>query len=88
MQIFANRAMAMDDSVINYFFSLLFSYVNFCTGINQKLFDTLKESFSNVLPKMVAVEGDVTQLGLGLSVGDVKKMENVSVIFHAAASVR
>jgi thioester reductase-like protein len=52
------------------------------------LFDTLKESFSNVLPKMVAVEGDVTELGLGLSAEDLKKMENVSVIFHAAASVR
>lgn len=37
---------------------------------------------------MVAVAGDVTLLGLGLSVESLKQMENVSVIFHSAASVR
>lgn len=37
---------------------------------------------------MVAVGGDVTLIGLGLSDESFKQLANVSVIFHSAASVR
>lgn len=40
------------------------------------------------LEKMVPVAGDVTLLRLGLSDDDWHRMQKVSVIFHAAASVR
>lgn len=38
--------------------------------------------------KIIPINGDVTVLDLGLSATDLKQMENVSIIFHAAASVR
>lgn len=41
-----------------------------------------------MLEKIIPVEGDVTLLKLGLSQNSLKAMENVSIIFHAAASVR
>lgn len=37
---------------------------------------------------MIAVEGDVGVLGLGLSMETLEQLKNVSVIFHSAASVR
>lgn len=37
---------------------------------------------------MVAVEGDVGALGLGLSPETLERLTNVSIIFHSAASVR
>lgn len=37
---------------------------------------------------MVAISGDVTEIGLALSDEDKIRMENVSVVFHSAASVR
>ncbi|XP_063708794.1 uncharacterized protein LOC134837352 [Culicoides brevitarsis] len=52
------------------------------------LFDKVRAEDPNILSKLVPVFGDVTQLGLGLSDSDKKLMENVSVIFHSAASVR
>lgn len=52
------------------------------------LFDKLRAERPAVLSKLVAVNGDVTALQLGLSATDLDRMSNVSVIFHAAASVR
>lgn len=52
------------------------------------VFDRLRASNPKVLSKMVAVAGDVTQLGLGLSDADRLLMADVSVVFHSAASVR
>lgn len=42
------------------------------------------EAFS----KIIAIEGDVSALGLGLSDESRERMKDVSVIFHSAASVR
>jgi fatty acyl-CoA reductase len=53
-----------------------------------KLFAPLKKRSPEMLDKMVGISGDVTELGLGLSAEDLKRMENVSIIFHSAASVR
>ena len=52
------------------------------------LFDRLKEENAANLKKMIPINGDVCVLGLGLSDQDLKRMENVSIIFHSAASVR
>ena len=56
--------------------------------INLLLFEPLKLTNANAFEKLVPIAGDVTELGLGLSASDVKLMENVSIIFHSAASVR
>ena len=52
------------------------------------VFDRLKIEQPQNLDKLVAVNGDVTALGLGLSAEDVERMSGVSVIYHSAASVR
>lgn len=52
------------------------------------VFDRLHTECPHTLPKMVAINGDVTAKGLGISAEDLALMANVSVIFHAAASVR
>lgn len=52
------------------------------------VFDRLHTEVPENLSKMIAINGDVTQLKLGISDEDYEIMSNVSVIFHAAASVR
>lgn len=37
---------------------------------------------------MIAISGDVMEIGLALSEEDKKRMANVTVVFHSAASVR
>lgn len=56
--------------------------------INLPVFDRLRSSNPAVLAKMIAVAGDVTELGLGLKAEDLQLMREVSVVFHSAASVR
>lgn len=48
----------------------------------------LKENNPDILDKMVAVEGDVGILGLGISSEARELLKDVSVVFHSAASVR
>lgn len=55
---------------------------------SQSVYNRLKVENPNALNKMVAIAGDVTLIGLGLSEDSIKEMANVSVIFHSAASVR
>lgn len=52
------------------------------------VFDRLHEECPGQFKKLKAVNGDCTLKGLGISDDDYKRMENVSVIFHSAASVR
>ncbi|PSN39593.1 Fatty acyl-CoA reductase 1 [Blattella germanica] len=57
--------------------------------INMPLFDVVKKECPERLAKIVPVSGDVMKLGLGLSESDKKTLEeNVSIVFHSAASVR
>lgn len=42
----------------------------------------------DVLDKMIAIEGDVSILGLGISSESRMLLSDVSVVFHSAASVR
>lgn len=56
--------------------------------VKMDVFDILRIKNPNFAQKLVAIGGDVTEIGLGLSEADKKLMKNVSVIFHSAASVR
>jgi len=49
----------------------------------------LKYDRPNVLTKMIPIAGDVTSPSFGLSAGDLKLLvDNVSVVFNLAATVR
>ncbi|KXJ70568.1 hypothetical protein RP20_CCG023141 [Aedes albopictus] len=52
------------------------------------LFEVLRKQDPDALSKMTPIKGDVSQLGLGISSEDRKRMSEVSVIFHVAANVR
>lgn len=52
------------------------------------VFDRLRRENPKNLKKMIAIAGDVCQLGLGLSASALEQMSNVSIVFHSAASVR
>lgn len=56
--------------------------------VDLPLFGPLRETMPHVLHKLVPIAGDVTEIQLGLSNQDLVRMENVSIIFHSAASVR
>jgi fatty acyl-CoA reductase len=49
----------------------------------------VKEQQPNVMEKITAVKGDVTLPELGLSSSDLQLLiENVSIVFHSAATIR
>uniref|UniRef100_A0A182RXE0 Fatty acyl-CoA reductase n=1 Tax=Anopheles funestus TaxID=62324 RepID=A0A182RXE0_ANOFN len=52
------------------------------------LFDVLKSKSPDALEKIHPIEGDCTQLKLGMSAESVERMKEVQFVFHAAASVR
>ncbi|XP_022197920.2 fatty acyl-CoA reductase 1 [Nilaparvata lugens] len=53
------------------------------------LFDKLRTASPSSFDKVVLMEGDMSELGLGLSPADYKTLaQNVSIVFHVAASVR
>ena len=54
-----------------------------------QVFDTLRNERPGVFKKVVPVPGDLEHPGLGLSEGDLQLLvNNVSVIFHMAATIR
>ncbi|KAG5887300.1 hypothetical protein JTB14_007027 [Gonioctena quinquepunctata] len=56
---------------------------------NMAIFDTLRKSDPSVLNKIIPINGDVTELQLGMSKKDRHSIiNNVQIIFHSAASVR
>lgn len=54
----------------------------------ESVFTRLRDENPKMLNKLVAIPGDVSQLKLDLTTESTKLMENVSIIFHSAASVR
>ncbi|XP_049545191.1 fatty acyl-CoA reductase wat-like [Anopheles darlingi] len=52
------------------------------------LFSVLKAENEASLAKICPVEGDCTQLKLGMSADTLEKLQNVQFVFHVAASVR
>ncbi|KAJ9079058.1 Fatty acyl-CoA reductase 2, partial [Entomophthora muscae] len=56
--------------------------------LKNPVFDTLRKSHPNFSSKVVAVEGDLSQDGLGLSEEDTDKLASVvETIVHCAASI-
>ena len=54
-----------------------------------QLFDQIRNTTPEVLEKLVAVEGDIMEPGLGISEEDTELLATcVSVVFHAAATVK
>lgn len=56
--------------------------------LKNPIFDVIKRINPNFHEKIVPVRGDVSELKLGLSDDDSAMMQNVSIIFHSAASIR
>ncbi|XP_050074474.1 putative fatty acyl-CoA reductase CG5065 [Anopheles maculipalpis] len=56
--------------------------------VSCPLFDRLREENKGALNKVVPIFGDITQLRLGMYEEDIQRLNNVSVAFHLAASVR
>ncbi|XP_028165466.1 fatty acyl-CoA reductase 1-like [Ostrinia furnacalis] len=54
----------------------------------SQVFDGLRQSHPAQLDKLHAVAGDVTKPVLGLCAADLEEMQEVSVVFHCAATVR
>jgi fatty acyl-CoA reductase len=53
------------------------------------LFDIVTQYYPEFRSKLEAIEGDLLEPNLGISPEDEKKIiENVSVVFHSAATVR
>lgn len=53
------------------------------------LFDKLRDKDPDALNKVIAIGGDIQSHALGISADDEKMLiKNVSIVFHAAATVR
>ncbi|XP_037071461.1 putative fatty acyl-CoA reductase CG5065 [Pollicipes pollicipes] len=59
------------------------------TLLKAQIFDGLRRAAPSQLEKLVAVPGDIMQPGLGLSSTDKARLqEEVSIVFHSAATVK
>lgn len=57
--------------------------------LNSKAFDRVREENVNQLSKVLAISGDITLPGLGISQSDLELLvRDVSVVFHSAATVK
>lgn len=56
--------------------------------LDSKLYERLRAEQPQTLAKVVPIAGDVKELGLGISETDLKRLRNVTVVYHSAASVR
>ena len=60
-----------------------------CQNFRTKVFDALRKDSPEVLNKLVAIGGDMSLAELGISSADTKILaENVSIVFHSAATVK
>ena len=57
--------------------------------LKVSIFDKIRETDPKALHKVVAVTGDITSPGLGISDKDLSKLiRDVSIVFHSAATVK
>jgi len=57
--------------------------------MSAKIFNKLKETSSDLMSRVDVVSGDITEPNFGLSEEDEKKLiDNVSVVFHSAATIK
>ena len=55
----------------------------------RQVFDGLRRESPHSLKKLVAISGDITLDGLGISAADLKQVtDNVSIVFHSAATLK
>ncbi|XP_066251790.1 fatty acyl-CoA reductase wat-like isoform X2 [Euwallacea similis] len=56
---------------------------------DDEIFDMMKKAYPKFRHKIVAIAGDCTMPGLGLSIEDRKRLiDEVNIVFHVAATVR
>lgn len=56
--------------------------------LQNAIFKRARNERPESFQKIVVIEGDCKEIGLGISPEDLKKLQNVNIIFHSAASVR
>jgi fatty acyl-CoA reductase len=57
--------------------------------IDAKIFEKIRDENPVALNKLIAIEGDITKDGLGISKNDLNSLiSDVSVVFHSAATVK
>uniref|UniRef100_A0A1A9Z4Q0 Fatty acyl-CoA reductase n=1 Tax=Glossina pallidipes TaxID=7398 RepID=A0A1A9Z4Q0_GLOPL len=56
--------------------------------LQDPVFERVRREQPQSFKKIFAIAGDCKELGLGISPDDRKRIENVTMIFHSAASVR
>ena len=57
--------------------------------LDVKIFDKIRDCSPSSLNKVLAIEGDITLPGLGISDADLKALvRDVSIVFHSAATVK
>lgn len=57
--------------------------------LSSVVFSRIRKENEKLLTKVIPVSGDITYPGLGISSSDLKVLkENVSVVFHVAATIR
>nr|QLI62002.1 fatty acyl-CoA reductase 12 [Streltzoviella insularis] len=54
----------------------------------SQVFDVIRQNNPKQLDKIVTIAGDVEQPGLGLNSGALQLLQEVSVVFHAAATLK
>lgn len=59
------------------------------TLMESSVFDRIRKSSSDLMDKVIAINGDITEENFGLDEDSQKLLaENVSIVFHSAATVR
>ncbi|XP_054164907.1 putative fatty acyl-CoA reductase CG5065 isoform X2 [Oppia nitens] len=57
--------------------------------LNAKIFEKIRDENPKALNKIIAIQGDITLNGLGISESDLDLLTNdVSIVFHSAATVK
>lgn len=56
--------------------------------LQNPIFKRAHREQAETFRKIVVIEGNCMDIGLGISEQDLQKLQNVNIIFHSAASVR
>ena len=62
--------------------------IYFLWFITSQLFDMIRKDSPDALKRIVPLEGDISQAGLGISEENIQTIiDSVSVVFHLAANI-
>lgn len=60
-----------------------------CELLKSKIFDRVKEIDANLIKKVIVIPGDIVYQDMGISSTDIETLvEDVSIVFHSAATVK